>query len=266
MNSARYFHTATKINDLSVLILGGLNTTTTLTKKCELYDISSRSFIPTKSDLITARYLHTATVLQNGNVLIAGGSITIGSLTPTAACEIYDAKLDSFISVPNMTYPRYGHCAVLLDSGKVLITGGKGPSNIPRDDAEIYDPISNTFTAISTATFYQKIELINNELDLSSKTKSDMPLFFIVKDKTQNTNTKSFNLNVKLPSLSSIDHGQTLTISCSSPAINNDYKINVQPVSSDIVIYNNNYNKPSVTLVADTIGTTKRWIALDNSG
>jgi hypothetical protein len=76
--------------------------------------------------LIAARSNHTATLLGNGKVLIAGGT-TIGT-TPITSLEIFDPALNSgaggFISLGNLTTARYGHSAVYLGDGLVLIFGG----------------------------------------------------------------------------------------------------------------------------------------------
>ncbi len=52
----------------------------------------------------------------------------------------------TFTATGNMTTPRYGHTAILLPNGKVLIAGGNAPG------AELYDPVTGAFTAIDSMT------------------------------------------------------------------------------------------------------------------
>ena len=70
LNNARYAHTATLLNDGTVLITGGYGSGGYLAS-AELYGPVAQSFTLTGS-LNTARDQHTSTVL-NGTVLIVGG-------------------------------------------------------------------------------------------------------------------------------------------------------------------------------------------------
>jgi WD40 repeat protein len=81
---------------------------------------------------------HTATVLRNGTVLVAGGSR--GMLA-----ELYDPEAGTFMVTGSMIVGR-GTSAILLDEGKVLITGGYDGTNFVWA-AEVYDPVAGTFTA-----------------------------------------------------------------------------------------------------------------------
>jgi hypothetical protein len=117
------------------------------------------------------RKLHSAILFPSGplvgKVLIVGGyggsSGVVGSL---ADALIYDpATGELSATANNMSSSRYGHTATFLDpahvsgalAGKVLIAGGTGL--FPQDSAEIFDPASQTFTALSatmslTRTFH----------------------------------------------------------------------------------------------------------------
>lgn len=270
MKTARYNHTATKMNDFSVLIAGGRTNDTTVTNKCEIYDIASSSFSNT-ADMSSPRIYHTATALANGNVLITGGLSNTGSILNS--CEIFNARTNAFISGPNMTFPRTGHTATLLDSGKVLIFGGmtSNPIGGPvyTNDAEIYDPATNSFSQVSSSNVMYKLSASKN---MSTYTSTTTPDYLIADDQTTAPTVpagslKTFNIDVNLPSLANVSNGQMLTICASSAAANNNYTIKLSKATStpDVVLYNGNYNKPSVTLVAEK-GTTNRWIAIDNAG
>lgn len=138
-------HTATLMNNGKVLIAGGGNSST------QVYDPVTNSF-SSIGGMSEQRSFHTATLLANGKVLLAGGSGNNGS--PTNTAQIYDPVAQNFTNAGNMTTAREYHTATLLSDGKVLIAGGRaksGGSYLSLASAELYDPATNTFTAISPA-------------------------------------------------------------------------------------------------------------------
>jgi hypothetical protein len=94
-----------------------------------------------------ARISHTATLLSDGRVLIAGGR----GEGVTASAELYDPKTRRFSETAKMLAPRYKHTAGLLPNGRVLIAGGSDDRdwNGTMNSAEIYDPVTGTFTPTS---------------------------------------------------------------------------------------------------------------------
>lgn len=151
MVTPRYGHEASTLGDGTVLISGGSDERmfTTL-DSVELFDQSlfedpqppslAGSFVDTdvNGDLIIlgegGRVFHESTVLPDGNVLISGGApdILTGAAIPRA--EIFDRQSRRFdtpeLLVQNeMIVPRFRHTAVLLSSGKILITGGQETVN-----------------------------------------------------------------------------------------------------------------------------------------
>jgi hypothetical protein len=112
----------------------------------ELFDPTAGTFTATGS-MVAPHLGQTATLLQNGQVLIAGGE--------TAGAELFDPSTGKFTTTGSMTVSRSGHTATLLPDGRVLIAGGVqdfpagtvpilGPGVA---SAELYDPVSGTFTA-----------------------------------------------------------------------------------------------------------------------
>jgi WD40 repeat protein len=63
--------------------------------------------------------------------------------------QSYAAASDVFEQTGSLSTGRYGHSAILLPNGKVLVVGGRTgfPSGIILASAELYDPESGTWTA-----------------------------------------------------------------------------------------------------------------------
>ena len=76
MNAPRADHTATVLNDGTVLVAGGFSFTNGGITAADVLDPTTNMFTPT-GPMGTARFLHTATRLNNNQVLITGGQITI---------------------------------------------------------------------------------------------------------------------------------------------------------------------------------------------
>ncbi len=88
----------------------------------------------------------TTTLLPNGRILIVGNN----------PAELYDPAADSFsltgaLTAPAYKYGAYWHTATLLPNGKVLIAGGTDELS-KFENAELYDPVTGTFTATGIMT------------------------------------------------------------------------------------------------------------------
>ncbi|MDQ3248097.1 MAG: hypothetical protein M3Q45_02700 [Chloroflexota bacterium] len=142
LNSARSGHTATRLPDGQVLIVGGWGRANR-TANAELYDPATGQFVPTGS-LAAERAGMTATLLKNGKVLIAGGEQT--SSKPLLVAEIYDPATHSFTATSALNGDRSGHTATLLQNGNVLLIGGKASGDGVLASAELYDPATGVFT------------------------------------------------------------------------------------------------------------------------
>lgn len=159
MMEARAGHTATLLNDGTVLIAGGIvniDGVMTATDSAEIYNPITQTFSPVLATMNWPRTGHTATLLKDGRVLLAGGfngtsdfslsgtangatltwSNMSGSILSTA--EIYDPKTKTFepvgginkktgLSIAAMRSARFDHTATMLANGWVLLTGGFGP-------------------------------------------------------------------------------------------------------------------------------------------
>ena len=85
MSFARSNHTATSLNDGTILVTGGLDGSTTLAT-AELFDPVDGSFTRT-ADMTAPRAYHTATLLTDGTALVTGG--VDGRGTALATAEVY---------------------------------------------------------------------------------------------------------------------------------------------------------------------------------
>jgi hypothetical protein len=143
MNEFRINHTATLLNDGTVLVAGGIdviaslqsgtvlgnNALTTFSRSAEILDPSTGLFtcvggpgpggIGCKAIMIHNRAGHTATLLGDGTVLIAGGFTSYFTApfqmgAATASAETYDPVAKTFKATKPMHAARGGHSATLL--------------------------------------------------------------------------------------------------------------------------------------------------------
>lgn len=147
MAHPRLYHTATRLADGLVLMVGGMSDEDLLGMQGsadalhvlsapEIYDPETATFGPAGGDTLIPHIVHTATLLQDGRVLIAGGETiptptdgaspdTVGSSTePSARAELYDPWTGTFSATGSMTSPRTWHTATEFADARVLMVGG----------------------------------------------------------------------------------------------------------------------------------------------
>jgi N-acetylneuraminic acid mutarotase len=142
---------ATLLADGKVLVAGGTaNQGLSGLASAEVYDPVSGTWTVTGA-MHTARYGHSATLLRDGKVLVAGG--TSSTVFGLSSAEVYDPVSGTWTATGAMGIGRQGHTATLLRDGKVLVVGGESSTlcavrqSCALGSAELYDPISGTWTA-----------------------------------------------------------------------------------------------------------------------
>jgi hypothetical protein len=148
MSTARSLHTATQLGSGKVLVAGGQLDGAHLFDSAELFDPGTGSFVITTGKMQISRSAHTSTSLgtaTTSKVLIAGGQAgNAGNATATA--ELYDPTVGTFSSTGSLQTARYGQTATLLNTGKVLVTGGASANGTALASAELFDPVTGVFT------------------------------------------------------------------------------------------------------------------------
>lgn len=112
-----------------------------------LYDPPTGVWVAT-GGLATPRYDHTATRLEDGRVLVTGGADSEYGGNTLASAELYDPATGAWTPAGAMSAARREHTATLLSTGQVLVAGGQGGSG-RLTSAEVYDPATGTWTTVS---------------------------------------------------------------------------------------------------------------------
>lgn len=157
MTIPRAGHADVRLANGQVLITGGFSASifpSPALNTAELYDPTTNTFTALTGKMVSTRTNHSATLLPDGKVLLAGGQIDTMNGDGNTSAELYDPASQTFTAIPNtMKVPRGGHVAVLLPNGQVLLAAGfnGGFTDLPiaHNTAELYDPATQTFTAIA---------------------------------------------------------------------------------------------------------------------
>ena len=138
MTEPRAGHTATLLQDGTVLVAGGGASPAEATAAAELYDPATGSWHATGT-MKHARASHTATLLPDGSVLVAGGGAGASSAGIEGSAEVYVPAKGTWTTTGDLHDPRTLQSAILLNDGKVLVAGGQSPQDTALASAELYD-------------------------------------------------------------------------------------------------------------------------------
>ena len=146
MTDARFNHSAVKLPDRTVMVIGGSGGTNgdTSLATSELFDPTTGRWTPAGA-LTTSRTGQVAAVFPDGRVLVAGGeTVTRGSRRSLASAEIFTLDKKEWRSAGNMNCPRSEASAALLGDGSVLVVAGDyaapGAQPDPKGCADRYHP------------------------------------------------------------------------------------------------------------------------------
>lgn len=148
MNAARAGHVAVLLPGGKVLIAGGVGPDWTFLSSAELYDPATGRFSAT-GPMTVARESHIGVKLRNGRVLIVGGHRgRREQMTIYTSAELYDEATGLFTRTGDMRIRRHKHDAVLLNDGRVLVTGGSDErdSKGAYNSSELFDAASGRFS------------------------------------------------------------------------------------------------------------------------
>ena len=149
---------AITLEDGRVMIIGGRSGVSTLSSN-EIYDPEDNSWSEVEP-MMQSRMSHSAVKLIDNTILVTGGMESVVMGDTLSSAEIYDPLQNSWSEVAKLTRARLGHRSTLLPDGRVLVTGGTTVVEAdllgPETTAEIYDPILNEWTLISTELLARK--------------------------------------------------------------------------------------------------------------
>jgi hypothetical protein len=152
LRTARSLHTATRLPDGRVLVVGGRGIEGTVElDSVELYEPKSGRW-SLGPPLSVGRSGHTATLLPDGRVLIAGGTIYEassegGRFIAVATVELFDPKANQWKPGAPMHQARNWHTATLLEDGRVLVVGGAREQKSHLASAEYYQPSDDAWVS-----------------------------------------------------------------------------------------------------------------------
>lgn len=157
MAAARFVNAASLLNDGRFMVTGGATPPFFGgTASAELLNPQTRLWASTPS-MAMPRMSHQQTTLADGKVLITAGRTQISPFVPGAAvlatAEIYDPSTNGFLPAGSLNVARRSHRDILLNDGRVLITGGTAAvagdlTSVSLKSAEVYNPATGTFTPV----------------------------------------------------------------------------------------------------------------------
>src|SRR5712692_10026672 len=134
-----------RFSKLALWILASAFLGLPLVKGVVISQVASATWSPATS-MAEARDGASAVLLLDGRILVTGGNSASG---PLATAEILSTD-GSFSSASPMIVARSKHISVVLHDGRVLVAGGITSGGGRTNAAEIYDPIANSWSSVSS--------------------------------------------------------------------------------------------------------------------
>ena len=144
MSNRRWAHTATKLRDGRILLVGGFGRERASghepTGTAEIYDPST-DVIRGTGGMFDQRAWHEAQLLPSGRVLVFGGETLGGEVLSSA--EIYDPETEVWSAAASLPVPVEDMASLVLPSGRILTAGGfhpiEGSPMGSQDQVSLYD-------------------------------------------------------------------------------------------------------------------------------
>ena len=143
MRVPRMWHTATRLTDGRILLVGGSRGVDDFLTDVDIVDPTTGQ-TSQAAPLHRPRHAHSATLLQDGRVLVVGGYAL--PWTWLSDAEVYDPARNIWTVVTPLYPHGVTHTATLLRDGRVLVVGGNIGSSLHTDRVEIFNPQTNSWT------------------------------------------------------------------------------------------------------------------------
>lgn len=147
-------HSAARLLDGRVLVVGGTDSTNQLTAAASIFDPISETWHQT-APMFDVSYATAAATLLDGRVLVSNGGG--GALAQTRA-GLFDPLTETWaVADPSRSLigagTRLGQVSVRLPDGKVLMTGN---FCCPGTEAHIYDPVTDTIHPVQNMVIHRQ--------------------------------------------------------------------------------------------------------------
>ena len=139
----RMRHTATRLLDGKILVVGGSQAADDFLAAVELFDPAT-GLSSQVASLHSPRHQHTATLLPDGRVLVVGGYSLPWQWLNDA--EVYDPVADTWTVVSPPHSHGVEHTATLMNDGRVLVVGGCIGSSLCTDRVDIFNYQTNAWS------------------------------------------------------------------------------------------------------------------------
>lgn len=153
----------------------------------EVWEAQSLPFtaktLPNPRNMPRHRHAHGLVALPNGHVLTTGGegTTTNGQHVALSDCFLYDPVSERWTMTGSLRTPRSRRLSpLLLDDGKVLLTGGTGRQELGLASCELYDPVKGTWEETGsmqeTRVAHRVFKLKNGVLAIGGSSADGQPL------------------------------------------------------------------------------------------
>jgi hypothetical protein len=146
MTIPRENHTATLLQNNTILITGGIGPNISILSSCEIFDPSSDSSYLVAPMLIV-RHEHQAILLNTGQVLVTGGRDGGAASDYFNECEVYDPTANAWTAVGSMPQARMRAILVQFSDNTVLSAAGRDTPSSATPGSETLDPSAMSWSS-----------------------------------------------------------------------------------------------------------------------